>query len=541
MLTKEFVFFPGESKVHSVSVKSSDIPELNTTLDTCGKELFVTRVGLNLSRQGSYYYEVTTPGRVYGTSTTKSNTFVLKKRSVHRDISSKNNIRDGFEAHLDDIEHCAKYLPFLDLCMQIENLCRDYKTVTLEDISSCLLKGLNRKNTNRVILSSLVIALLGRRSYGYIRGIVNSKEAKTLSSALVSTNLDSFPSTCQNVVLDTCEILYTIADPERFSVCGFVLKFFTFMGETNAKKVLDKHLKGSNKDICLETDKSAEDLFQFLHENKSLTCSNELQAMLMEHLPVRVSIRLYKKFCADLTPESQVTQRCKSQCVKEITTAISTKNVKRLLEFPFLIENTKLVNDTSLKEKIEKGLIAVIKSINENVNKDVAQLLLKLIDMRYCFHEDNAKVDLLETLAKSRADSVSAMFLSLINHQHFRSLLESEPERTVMCWLKNEIGSRGIFLRDLFRKASVLLKQNLGNDVEHKVLEFVSIEANSASTIEDFFRLSDEIEDVIGTHKHIRKLYLEVFHKKLIGNTTSGPNDMLKLCLRSGSLSIHTR
>jgi len=107
--------------------------------------------------------------------------------------------------------------------------------------------------------------------------------------------------------------------------------------------------------------------------------------------------------------------------------------------------------------------------------------------------------------------------------------------------LKNKIESGSITLCQIFREASVLLKQDLEHDVEHKVLEFVSAKANSASTIEDFFRLSDEIEDIIGDRKSIRKLYLDVFHNKLIGNTTSGPNDMLELCVRSGSLSIHTR
>ena len=540
MLTKKFVFFPGESKVVSVCIKSHTIPELNKTLETYDEKLFSTIVRLNASREGSYYYEVTIFGRLYN-STTKSDTFHLKQNAVQRDISTKKFTINGFKAHLDDIAKCDKYVSFLDLCMEIENLCLEYGTVTLNDISHSLLKDINSKNTNSVILSSLVIAILGRPSYEHMKSIIKSEIAKKLLSALVSTNLDSFPSTCQNAMLDTCEILYKIVDPKNYSVCGFVVQFFTFMGEKRVKEVLEKHLKGSNKDICVGTDRTAGDLFQLIHEKKSLTCANELQAMLLAHLPVGVSIRLYKTFCADLTTESQVTQSCKGRCIKEITTAISAKNLKRLLEFPFLIENTKLVEDTAMKDKFEKGFIVVVKSINQSVSKDTAELLLKLIDMRYCFHEENVKINLLETLAMSKAGSVSDMFLSLINHQHFRSLLEIEPERTYMCWLKNKIGSGGITLCQLFRGASVLLKHNLGHDVEHKVLEFVSAKANSESTIKDFFRLSDQIEDIIGDLTHIRKLYLDVFHNKLIGNTTSGPNDMLQLCLRRDALSIHTR
>ena len=539
-----------KDKIVSISIRSNEVSALNKLLDTCGNNgLYTTHATLDPRSSGTYWYEITYISWLRSITCT-SRRFAIKPLDVHRDIvlEEKSSL-PGFQAHLIHIiEDCQS--PFKNRCMQIEYMCKKCSKVSLPDMLDCITKFIYSQNKESVALASLAVILISGQKVDIVKKTISREKAQLMYSVLCSQHLEMFPSSCQKAMIISSKALFEIASPETYSLCSYIHKLFYFLGEEQVITVLEDHFEHSNVDICRDKDDSPDCIFQLLHDDTSLKTTTVLKDILMRHLPVKVSIKMYLKHCSHSKDDDFVLQSCKSRCLKELENAVTSKDLKYLLEFPILIKETALIKDAILQSKVEKSVISVVEASDRNIGTDIENLFIQMIEMEYCFMEGKSKLRLLETLARARSSCFREMFLILIGHVQFNDLFEHDTDMIYLTWLGNYIHYTKVpdnILHSIFCGAAQLITHGIRGVARKNILQYVNNKVEKLSSFEDFLKVSPKIgnclknPDDLESENELRNLYLELFETKLKKNTTIGPNEILLQCSHKGSLTMHSR
>ena len=551
---REFVAYCNPTKQASISITGSgkDMPKsMNLTMTgTDIRGLYTAHASFSPQSKGNLVYEVKYQqlgGWMWDKSTSVPTE--LPSNPVQRVIISKHT-HMGVKAHLEDITR-RKHVPFKEMCLQTKSLCLKYSLVHPEDI----LDPLPENDTGLAVLT-LAICLLRKR-----QGLIDSikkEHANTLLRALAKYKLDDFPDSCAHIILVGCKELFKIANPGKYSLCLLIYKLFNFLNQNAITYMLQQH---DNEICCPKNDNSPDDLFQLLHGNRGLDDPNEIKTILIQRLPFKWSIQMLVTYCADCKDDSQVFETCKRKCIEELKFLRFNKDLEGLLKFPIPYRKTNLFSDATLKHKVEKSVLEVLRTITKNKDPDIGRLFKTFIDSGYCCIEDENKFQLLEALASSPSPSLREVFLNFLERENFRVSLNLEPGKVYLIWLEKDIQHRRSvfhqrgpmdksYLFYLFRGASVLFEHDIGEASRQSIKDYINSKAEQCIALEDFFKVSEFVQHICFNEgdankskwiQELRKLYLKIFEQKLKNNTHLGLDDMLSRCSVDEGLVIQTR
>ena len=551
---KLVVSLPDYTNIKSVCVMGINSSLKKTRLKLQDTGVYATTINVGPKIHGKFKYAVQFEKHLikfWQPEFEYSNPYTFQNVEVQREIfgeTSNSSLQSGFIMHLNDILQCHALYSFESICLQIEHICCFLDNMTCDKVLEYILNHINHEQHGNNIILALAIGYVCRHNSKLLKHNITLEKVNILSSTLLSCHLDKMPTICHTTIVLACKVFCEIAHPAHFSLCFFINEYFTFLGEQRVETELNSWFKNNYTDICLENDNSPDDLFQRLIDDKSLKMAKELKVTLLKKLPVKVSMQLFKTYYSVLKEDDQILQLCKSICFDALQWARNVANLKYLLELAILIEETSFIKDAGLKQQIEQCVIKVIQWTC--VDNDIEDLFLSFLKKDHFFVTNDLKCVLLKTLAKSENRCLSNIVLRLMDNQSFRIPFESRHDQVCLTWLKNYIHCEMIdkkfcdLLLIIFRGASALLKHDIRIEIEKDILNYVYEKAKKESVIADFFKVIDEVENVLKSHTEkrkfgvLQKLFVNTFYLKLTDNTTKKPEELLRLCLTEGSYTI---